>query len=152
MDNVREVCYFNYTQSSIFICNLFLGSSIGTIEFRSYCEGRIRRNVERSLFTGTIPAFTWRDWGKPWTFTVNIAGLQVDIRTWDIRYKNAGDNQSTATFGEITRGSHWAWSGRVSRKNTCSPCRLITLCSTEQVLRKQMPVALICITLRYSLD
>jgi len=31
------------------------------------------------LFYGTIPAFAWRDWGKPWKSSVRVASCWANI-------------------------------------------------------------------------
>jgi hypothetical protein len=37
----------------------------------------------RGLTEGTIPVYSWRDWGKPRKSSVSIAGLRAEIWTRD---------------------------------------------------------------------
>jgi hypothetical protein len=34
------------------------------------------------LFSGSVPAFAWRNWGKSWEISVKITGLQAKNWTW----------------------------------------------------------------------
>jgi hypothetical protein len=65
-----------------FFFPLFLFTFVCQLNYREY---KLRRGKElhRGLFSGNLPGFTWRDWGKPQSIFMRIAGMQVDIRKGD---------------------------------------------------------------------
>jgi hypothetical protein len=65
-------------------------------------ECLIGKNVERSgrgLFQGTIPAFSWKDWGNP-RFT--LVGVQYDVPN-----ESGGEHHEFVFFGFISFWLHF---------------------------------------------
>jgi hypothetical protein len=54
--------------------------------------------------SGTLPAFAWKDWGKPRKISNQDNRSLVEIWTWDLTNTKQGVNHSAMTFG----GRDWA--------------------------------------------
>jgi hypothetical protein len=88
----------------LFFCGLFNDAVCNYIAsndriINEQWTGKDMEGSDRDLIEVTIPAFAWRDWGKPQKFSVRVASLRAEIWTRYLQNWKWDANRCVAMFG-----------------------------------------------------